>query len=186
MYSYNYKFAAVKKLYLYLSALKADRFSYSQPRTVIVSTGGGKALFHTVCSNTRLHSKPHAHFTTLCHNNVSLSPQHAVSNLTWTRILICDGSKSEEMWEKCVTGFKEGDKTEKERERERELKAEIKIMMGSPHQYTATPLCHPWQRTGLRHPTGQHQDRHRWPGGGGSHATTEKKKPAPNTTKNMT
>lgn len=29
------------------------------------------------------------------------------------------------------------------RKREKALQAEIKIMRGSPHQYTATPLCHP-------------------------------------------
>ena len=93
------------------------------------------------------------------------------------------------MWKKCVTsGFKtifesqmrENNRVKRERKREREreieLQAEIKIMTGSPHQYTATPLCHPWQRTGLRHPKGQRQDRHRWPEGRGAAMSQQKRK----------
>lgn len=46
--------------------------------------------------------------------------------------------KSDKGIQQSENGKKEGGG-----ERERELQAEIKIMTGSPHQYTATPLCHP-------------------------------------------
>lgn len=96
-------------------------------------------------TSTVLHSKPHSFYN----KDISLSPQHTINEsheCNWWKW----GIVGEILIFKMNT-IKRGEKAER---KEDELQAEIKMMTGSPHQYTATALCHPWHKTGLGHPTG--------------------------------